>query len=164
MSRTTLTRLLAGAAAGLLCLTGCGGTADKSADEDPPPSSSSASSSPAGDETPSAETEPTPEDANISGGWETSYGQLTFTVTGDRFEGSYDGEFGTLSGTVDGPQVVGEWYEPATSVECEEQRGGTAYWGTFTFVFAEDGNSFDGMWGYCGDAEDSVWTGERRPD
>ncbi|MCX6399336.1 MAG: hypothetical protein NTX33_05325 [Propionibacteriales bacterium] len=95
------------------------------------------------------------------GGWETSFGRMTFTVTGDRFRGAYDGEAGTVTGIVDGAQVVGEWYESLNSVECEIERGGTTYWGTFTFDFAADGNSFEGAWGYCDEAQESGWSGER---
>lgn len=108
---------------------------------------------------PSSEGSPAPQ----GGGWETSFGRMDFAVEGDKFQGTYDGDSGTIAGTVDGPQVVGEWYESLNSRACDEERGGTVYWGTFTFVFAADDTSFDGTWGYCGDAEDDVWTGELKP-
>lgn len=138
----------------LVLLAGCGAD-DATSETTPvsPPSASPASpsTSGSGSSLPSA------------GDWETSYGPLRFTVTDQEFSGTYDGE-NTIAGTVDGAQVAGEWFESLNSVACEEERGGTAHWGTFTFAFSADGNTFEGTWGYCDGAQESAWSGERAPD
>lgn len=140
----------AAVAAAVSLLGGCGSEAAK-AEREPPPDAESATTASPVDE-PAGQ-------PDYDGGWETDYGRLTFETEDTVFVGSYDGEDGTLTGTVDGPVVAGEWYEPDANQECDEERGGTTFWGTFRFVFAADGRSFEGSWGYCGAQEDRSWSG-----
>lgn len=174
MTTNELARRVAVSAVALLLLAGCGGNdptpetapaSPTSAYPASPSTSSSGMSLPsAGSGSPSQGGDLLPGGAeDHAGGWETSYGRLTFTVADEELRGTYDGENGTITGTVDGAQVTGEWFESLNSVECEEERGGSTHWGTFTFVFAADGDSFEGTWGYCEDAQESIWSGERTP-
>ena len=36
--------------------------------------------------------------------------------------------------------------------ECDEEKGGTSYWGKVTFQMSDAGRTYTGKWGYC-DAE-----------
>ena len=154
----------------LLSAAGCGGDAEDPSDGSSPPAAPEPSVSPGATSEavgPASDAEDA-DDLAADGGWRTTYGTMTFTVEGTVFEGSYDSEDGQLAGTVRPDEaarvVTGEWYEPSSAQACDEERGDTLYWGTFTFVFNADADAFEGTWGYCGETESSSWDGARIAD
>jgi hypothetical protein len=78
---------------------------------------------------------------NFSGTYQTNYGPLRLTRTGDQVRGAYttdQGQNSTLSGTVRGNVLSGRWTEPGTK-------------GTFKFTLDSDGRSFTGRFFVDGD-------------
>ena len=55
--------------------------------------------------------------------------------------------------------LTGFWFQPVSDKKCNFEKNGTYYWGRLSFVFK--GNSFKGIWGYCGDEADYSWNGKR---
>ena len=99
-------------------------------------------------EQPSATTPPC---KDFSGTYDTNYGPLKLTRTGDNVRGAYTteaGAKGTLSGTVQGNTLVGTWREPGSR-------------GRFRFRLATDGYSFTGTFTTTG-APDAggEWNGQ----
>ena len=87
---------------------------------------------------------------NFSGVYDTHYGLLRFTRTGDQVRGSYttgEGIKGTVSGTVRGNVLAGRWTEPSSK-------------GRFRFMLDPDGRSFTGSFSLDADPnEASEWGG-----
>ena len=55
--------------------------------------------------------------------------------------------------------LTGFWFQPVSDKRCDFEKNGTYYWGRLSFSFKD--NSFEGIWGYCGDKADYPWTGKR---
>ena len=55
--------------------------------------------------------------------------------------------------------LTGFWFQPVSDKKCTFEKNGTHYWGRLAFVFK--GNSFKGIWGYCGDEANYSWNGKR---
>ena len=55
--------------------------------------------------------------------------------------------------------LTGFWFQPVSDKKCNFEKNGTYYWGRMSFVFK--GNSFKGVWGYCGDVPNYPWNGKR---
>ena len=71
----------------------------------------------------------------FAGTWKTSFGEMTFTITDDTATASYSFDSGKVKGTLsDGGRVLSGGYTEKKAV------------GTFQFVLAADGQSFDGRW------------------
>ena len=87
---------------------------------------------------------------DFSGIYQTHYGPLRLTRTGDRVRGVYTSERrddSSITGTVRGNVLTGRWREPG--------RGGT-----FRFELDPDGLSFTGSFAFDGDAsQTSEWGG-----
>lgn len=87
----------------------------------------------------------------FNGTWNTTYGQMRLTVTGQRVTGTYTSGDGVIEGTVAGDIMRFRWLERGSG------RGGPG-----AFTLSEDGNSFTGRWGYDDvDQEPDPWTGTR---
>ncbi|MBA3726498.1 MAG: hypothetical protein H0W86_08600 [Armatimonadetes bacterium] len=87
----------------------------------------------------------------FSGTWNTTYGQMMLTLTGQRVAGTYTSGDGVIEGTVTGDIMRFRWLERGSG------RGGPG-----AFTLSEDGNSFTGRWGYDDvDQEPGPWTGTR---
>ncbi|MEW6207199.1 MAG: transglycosylase SLT domain-containing protein [Acidobacteriota bacterium] len=71
----------------------------------------------------------------FAGTWKTSFGEMSFTITGSSAAASYAFDGGTVRGTLspDGKVLSG------TYIEKEAK-------GTFRFTLADDGQSFSGTW------------------
>lgn len=89
--------------------------------------------------------------AQISGSWDTNYGVITFSQTGNVVTGSYTGnDPGKLTGTLSGMTLYFKWI------------GENGAHGKGVFVFADDGGSFEGSWGYNdSDNDGGEWNGSR---
>ena len=86
-----------------------------------------------------------------SGTWETSYGTMTLTQSGNSVDGNYTHDEGHISGTVSGSVLTGRWDEAPT-------RTGPSDAGPIQFTLAPDGQSFTGTWRYDGDDPSVVRT------
>src|SRR5215217_5225547 len=71
----------------------------------------------------------------FAGSWDTTFGPMTLTQTGDKVSGSYvmDGERSTIEGRVAKNRLTFRYQEPAV--------GGEGW-----FELAADGKSFRGKW------------------
>ena len=86
---------------------------------------------------------------DFSGVYQTDYGPLRLTRTGDQVRGSYsdDGKEGTVTGTVRGNVLSGRWSDPGRK-------------GSFKFRLDPDGHSFTGSFTNDGSSERSDWNGQ----
>jgi hypothetical protein len=93
-----------------------------------------------------------PTQTSWTGTWNTSFGSMHLTQSGDRVTGTYaycDGT-ATISGTVSGSTLEGTWTQP-----CNSRNG------RIDFVLATNGSSFTGTWGYGSAAPTNPWSGTR---
>ncbi len=109
---------------------------------------------------------PTPA-ANLDGStWNTDYGIMQFTQSGNSVTGTYASDNGELTGTLEGQDLKGWWSEAGNEKECGP---GNAWSGPLVFHFAGDWMSFKGDWGYCPLSPDdldpdnplTMWNGTR---
>lgn len=68
-----------------------------------------------------------------SGSWNTNFGVLVMTQSGNSVSGTYSHDSGSLKGTVSGNTLSGSW------VEDDDK-------GTFTFTIDSNGKAFNGSW------------------
>ena len=90
----------------------------------------------------------------MSGTFDTSYGKMTLSPSGGR----YDQSGGQLVVTsINGATMEGKWNQTGSGRKCPDG----SFSGRFRFVFTSGG--FSGTWGYCNDAADrSGWSGTRK--
>ncbi len=88
-------------------------------------------------------------------------GPMTLNVTGDKFDGTYELSEGKLAAELKDGAWTGYWAQSSSGQECPTEQLGSKYWGKISFAFAADMSHFDGKWGYCDDAPDSGWTGDK---
>lgn len=90
--------------------------------------------------------------ANFSGYWQTTYGQMRLEQTGTRVTGNYSTNNGLIRGTVVGTELRFTW---------EEQDNGTG--GGGVLQLSDDGMEFAGPWYNNSNPEmqAGVWTGKR---
>ena len=105
-----------------------------------------------------------PVSGSISGRWESSEGQITFSQTGNSITGLYSQDNGHITGTFTNSVLDGYWYEDSSSQRCSSPRTNgagqaTYYWGGVRFQFSLD--TFAGTWGYCDSSVGHAWTGTR---
>ena len=55
--------------------------------------------------------------------------------------------------------LTGFWFQSVSDKRCDFEKNGTYYWGRLAFAFKD--NSFEGIWGYCGENADYTWNGKR---
>jgi hypothetical protein len=87
---------------------------------------------------------------DFSGVYQTDYGPLRLTRTGDQVRGVYTtsaAKDSTVTGTVRGNVLTGRWAEPSGM-------------GNFRFTLDSDGRSFKGRFGFGGDSKNAgEWNG-----
>lgn len=107
---------------------------------------------------------------DISGGWLSTLGATTFTVTDDlrddegqvvgkKARGTY--ALGSIEGELRGFTLNGYWAGEEDGEKCATERGGSWYWGRVEFKFNRAGDKFEGHWGVCDDDPAIRWTGAR---
>jgi hypothetical protein len=94
--------------------------------------------------------------AKYKGTWQTTYGMMTFTVSGKHASGVYEWKNGTIEATLsdDGKTMEGMWYEEPTRLPPDDA-------GRFIFTLSDDGNKISGKWWYGEDGEGGDWDGTR---
>ncbi|MGB0210750.1 OmpA family protein [Algiphilus sp.] len=75
---------------------------------------------------------------------------------GDRIRGDYDFDGSrVLGGFTDATTFEGFWIKQRSGQKCDSARDGSHYWGHLRLEFGGPArNRFDGLWRYCGSAED----------
>ncbi len=86
---------------------------------------------------PSATAAPTP----WAGSWDSDWGIMEFTQTGDQVTGTYTHDNGKIKGTVSGNTLTGTWSESPSYSPPKDA-------GDFVITIAADGKSFAGNWRY----------------
>ncbi|MGE5404556.1 MAG: hypothetical protein ACM3PP_06420 [Candidatus Saccharibacteria bacterium] len=76
-----------------------------------------------------------------TGLWNTTYGQLKITQSGNKIVGTYTYKQGKLTGIAKGNQITGTWIEIGQS-------------GSFVMVMAPNGQAFTAKWNYKGS---NIW-------
>ena len=91
------------------------------------------------------------ESTGFAGEWDTTFGLMRLTRSGDAVDGTYQmgGTTCTIRGRLSGSQLRFTYKEPGAAGEGE-------------FELAADGNSFAGKWRQQGDEDWQQWSGRRR--
>lgn len=96
--------------------------------------------------------------ANISGVYETEWGEMILSQTGNSVTGKYSYDEGRLEGILTGNMFSGKWFE-TPSFEPPDDAG------LFEFMFNPDFKSFTGSWKYGfedGPMNAGSWSGTRK--
>jgi hypothetical protein len=96
---------------------------------------------------PAATAAPTP----WSGSWDSDWGIMEFTQTGDQVSATYTHNNGRIKGTISGNTLTGTWSESPSYTA-------PSHAGDVTFTLADDGKSFAGKWRYG--SETGKWGGD----
>ena len=97
-------------------------------------------------------------DPQISGRWDTSYGDLILTQHANKeVEGFYYDYKAQILGKLNGHVLTGYWIEEGNT--CPKAFHGSKKWGRLKFVFSPDGRHFKGTWGYCEKTTGGNWQG-----
>lgn len=94
---------------------------------------------------------------NWNGVWLTNWGDMTLTQSGSTVTGSYTWDQGQVSGTVLGDTFSGTWTEAPSRVPPSDA-------GDLSLDMSRDGMSFRGYWryGFGGTTWSGDWTGTRK--
>lgn len=84
----------------------------------------------------------------VSGVYETNFGELTIKHIGSKVTGTYTHSNGRIEGSIIGTTLTGWWYQDNGK-------------GRFVFNFTSNFSSFDGLYGYNNDEPSSNWDGRR---
>ncbi len=86
---------------------------------------------------PAAQPAATEQDSRVLGSYDTTYGKMELSQSGNRISGTYTGHTGsgTVEGVLDGSTLRGTWKDESGN-------------GRIAFVFAPDMNTFSGYWSY----------------
>lgn len=92
-----------------------------------------------------------------SGSWESNWGPMEITQSGNQVTGTYTHNDGRINGTVSGNTLTGMWSEAPTYSLPNDA-------GDLVFTFAADGKSFTGNWRYGSGTGtwDGSWTATRK--
>lgn len=102
---------------------------------------------------------PMPAGVSYQGEWYSpQYENMTLTQSGGKVTGTFTYKGGgTLEGTLEGNVLHFEWIQPGDMARAQREVRGKGY-----FVIADDGQSFEGRWGYDGDnTGGGTWSAER---
>jgi hypothetical protein len=90
---------------------------------------------------------------NFTGEWNTNWGPMTLTQTGNSVSGKYSHSDGSLQGNVSGNVLRFHWAQKGNGTK-----------GGGKFELSSDGSSFKGTWNYDKKPDDggSSWTGTRK--
>lgn len=88
------------------------------------------------------------------GQWESSFGDLTLTQNDSIVTGTYSHDSGQVSGTVSGNKFIGTWSEDPTYAPPYDA-------GDFEWTMSEDGKKFTGVWRFGSTGNWGSWDGIR---
>lgn len=127
--------------------------------DDPPTNRSGAASSASRDDGAPAPA-PAPND-DFAGEWESTFGRLKLTGSGDRLQGTYEFCAGALSGTTRGNRLEGTWKEDTSACTDSVSAARPIAEGTFSFTLDTEGDAFTGYYETRGSPERNKWNGTR---
>jgi heat shock protein HslJ len=87
-----------------------------------------------------------------SGTWNTDWGTMQLSQTGNKVSGTYTHDSGMINGTISDGVFVGRWSESPSYAEPDDA-------GDAMFYFGKDCNSFSGNWRYGTGAAGAAWDG-----
>ncbi|MGB3007210.1 MAG: hypothetical protein WBC06_11915 [Chitinophagaceae bacterium] len=87
------------------------------------------------------------------GTWQTKWGPMIITQSGNNITGTYGHDNGKVKGTITGNKLTGTWSEAPTYLPPKDA-------GEFEFTLSVDGKSFTGRWRYGNKGEWQIgWDG-----
>lgn len=96
-----------------------------------------------------------PSNCSWTGNWNTYFGNMTLTESGNIVVGTYEADGGRINGTVSGNKLIGTWSDAPTYTPPTQA-------GDIEFNLSEDCNSFSGRWRYGSEGNWSTnWSGTR---
>ncbi len=100
---------------------------------------------------------------DVTGTWETNWGNLHLYRYGDTIVGWYEEDCGEIYGYMRDPHtLVATWAENSSNQRCDKALHGRYYIGKVIMKFNEDFTKFSGIWGYCDDEPTYTdWEGTR---
>jgi hypothetical protein len=92
-----------------------------------------------------------------TGSWDSDWGIMEFTQTGDKVTGTYTHDNGKIEGTVSGNTLTATWSESPTYKPPKDA-------GDVVITIADDGKSFAGNWRYSSGSGkwDGAWKATRK--
>jgi hypothetical protein len=91
-----------------------------------------------------------------TGTWETTYGTMVLSQTGNQVTGNYEHDSGHITGTVSGNVLTGTWSEAPTYSPANNDAGDVQ------LTISPDGNSFTGGWRHGSSGGWTMnWTGTK---
>jgi hypothetical protein len=98
--------------------------------------------------------------AQPAGKWQTNWGMMSLSKSGNIVEGRYEQNNGKFKGKLSGSILGGYWYQANSEMKCDSPKYGTYYWGRLKF--AVKGDNLTGIWGYCEEPmKNSDFSGQR---
>ena len=93
----------------------------------------------------------------FAGNWDTNWGDMTCSVSGQTVKCNYTHDSGKIEATLsaDGVTMEGTWSESPTYLPPDDA-------GRVTFTLSADDNSISGYWWYGQDQGGGSWTGTRK--
>ena len=86
---------------------------------------------------------PLPAQVDLSGKWESNWGDMVLRQSGGRVEGSFAHRNGKLAGDLAGDLLLFDWSQPSNRAE-----GVLAATGKGWLRVSQDGQTLEGVWGY----------------
>lgn len=99
---------------------------------------------------------------SLAGKWETDFGPMELTESGQAVTGAYALEGGKILGTRSANQLSAYWTQNKSARKCDKAVNGSYFYGRVVFDFSA--TAFVGKWGYCEDAPADAWSGKRAAD
>lgn len=92
-----------------------------------------------------------------SGSWDSNWGTMQFTQSGDQVTATYTHNDGRITGTVSGNTLTGTWSESPSYQPPDDA-------GDVVLTLSADGKSFTGNWRYGSNTGtwDGTWTANRK--
>lgn len=89
---------------------------------------------------------------DVSGKWDTNWGEMILEQTGNNVTGTYEWDNGRISGILSGNLMTGSWSEAPTYSPPRDA-------GKVDITFEQD--AFSGRWGYESEPLSGIWEGTR---
>ncbi len=90
-----------------------------------------------------------------TGEWDTNWGKMVLTQSGNRVTGTYTHDQGRIEGTIHGNTLTGTWSESPAYAPPNDA-------GDIEFTMSDDGKSFSGKWRYGSEGNWGTWEGGKR--
>ena len=100
---------------------------------------------------------PLPGNITLEGKWESNWGDMVLSQTGDRIKGTFAHRNGTLEGRLAGDLLLFDWSQPGNKAEGVLSARGKGW-----LRVSQDGGVLEGVWGYREHRDGGgIWRAER---